>query len=321
MAYQIINAPASQNALLTALKDFLSGAGWTVERAGTINTSFYELLVKFTADPGSGARDYRFSLWSSNTGDHAYISLAGRTGYASGSAVTAQPGHQGGPIFSIKETAMTRAWFFADSKTCHVVAEVAPGYFSHVHFGALDMTFTPPAGDPTGQFIFGGPNSSSYWWDYLTGVPSGNHSLGRGLDTWTGYKSAGLLRLTTASGAMWSGSSSPTWKTNLQRTTSYGYGYVDCPLCPLVFWPRADGSRPLMPINVYGEHSPTQTPNLFLYGTLPKLRTLRFSDMLPATEVTIGADTWVCFPFLGNNRNVSGLYNNYQFGLALKKEV
>jgi hypothetical protein len=129
-------------------------------------------------------------------------------------------------------------------------------------------------------------------------------------------KRGGLLRMTTASGPVWSGTATPTWRTNWSRQST-GSGTLDSPLCPLVLFPRPDDSRPMMPVNVYGEHSPAQVPAYFLYGAVPNLRAISFPGLLAAQELAIGAETWMAFPLQGANPAVTAV--SQQFGMALKK--
>lgn len=297
MAYQIINAPASHDALVSSLITFLVGAGWTNLGSGS---------VRFSHDPGSGSRNYDYNIATSGSGDAAWIRL------------TAEPGSASGPAMSVKAGAMTRAWLFAGSTFCHVIVEVAPGYFSSMHFGFLSMAFSVGTGESTGSFIASGYESTSYEWRDIVAYPSGRLSLTSGL-AGSSFLSSMRLRMKTVSGEQWSGtSSSPSWRTNCHRTFN---AVAESPLCPLVMYPRTDGSRPLMPVNLYGEHSPTQSPNYFLYGSVPNLRALYFHDIAPATELDIGGDTWIAFPILGQNPSVTAISGNQQFGIAIKKET
>jgi len=317
MAYQLISNPASPSAVVQAIGDFLSVNGWTIERTGNVGGE-RELLIRTNHNPGDGARDYRYTLFSNTTGELSWIRVAGRTGYSGAAAWDAQPGHVAGPATSLRHTTMSRLWMFAGSGYCHFVIEVQPGYFSSGHIGVLEMAFAPGAAALTGQFQCSGVANISGRWSQLANTPSGNLPPLVGMSST--YKSGLRLRLDTVSGAAWSGNSAPTWRSDTYQANT-NIVPLQSPKSPVVLWPRPDGSRPLMPVNIYGQHDPAQSINHFLYGTIPAFRSLYFHDLAPATEFNLGGDIWMAFPVLGHNRTVQPILGNREFGMAIYKET
>jgi|GEM_PF-5562884 len=322
MAYQLVNAPTGHVNLLQSLETFLTGAGWTIDRSGVLNGNLYELLVSTSYDSGIGAETFSFSLWVTATGDRVFINLAGRTAYSAGT-IASQTGHAAGPACSVRSGSMTRAWFFATAQACHVFIEVQPGYFSRFSMGCLERAFTPVSGDKTGQYVCGGVADSSGDWDDLSAAQFNNSYSDTVLYGYANTSNRAAMKVRTVTvggGAQWcADGAAPRWYTNAERASGASASQLYSPLCPLVVYPRADGSRPLMPVLVYSGHNPAQSIDRFLLGTFPDLRVLYFAGLNAATEFTIGSDTWVAFPVPGHNRNITAINFGQELGWAVKK--
>lgn len=234
--------------------------------------------------PGDGGADQIFvgaSVFSNVTGDYYNWRLGGFTGYAAGSAFTAQPGAMTDCILPLWNSSMPY-WCIASGKRVIVIAKVSTVYES-AYLGFIDSYATP--GQWSYPLAIGGsmswntePGATSVNWRWsYTGnehrafACGGNYAVVRDVDapirvrksdgTWRGFSIA-----TGPYGLIW----------------PYGCGMTDIRA-------NLDGSYPLLPIvlaedmgaveNVFGE----------LAGTMA---TTGFSNAAENT-VTVGRDTWL----------------------------
>lgn len=316
MAFETGTA-AGVNDLLTKLSTFLAAQGWTINRDATEGSGRWlsvqkgsDLFLNFLSDPAT----------SGTTNPGPWIHLRGATGYAGGSAFTAQPGVQPNNSSANKLTgSFAGYWFFEGDDYIHVVIEIEAGRFRHLQGGTLEKTCTFTGGTYTmGSAPYYSANQPSdptiltnvYPWTLTTTSTAPRNYIradaGEGVQWHSNYQSDtyrhdGMWRENTVV------SGTPTRMAYLRRMLD---------ATPSAVNGLAVLERPRALIR--------KTTGLFVNLGAPRdVRLLSILNMEPKATVTLGSDEWIVFPWSVKSSTVGGetTEKSGAYGLAYRKNL
>lgn len=277
MAYQAHTSIAGHKALMGLLETFLSAQGWTIND----NTVGAERALYVSK--ANGGETFYFEMDSLSTDN---IDLK---------AGVAHPvtGDVSDTVYmNLTTGTMPRAWFFVGDLYCHVVVEVATGYFQNFGFGRLTPAYTYSVSDHEGAFVYG---SDTTEWSSIIGTPYHDRlSLMYYNDTTHPL----TFRSVLTSGVAWE---QPYRAINyLGGTSSLSpFGYI-------ANNENSTGDRIMLPIRIPIENDPSTADNdLFMFGTIPSMAAFSALDLVNATTETIDSDDWVKFPQPYHNQGVT----------------
>jgi hypothetical protein len=306
------------NDLLTKLSTFLAAAGWTINRDEVEGSGRWlsvqkgsDLFLNFLSDPAT----------TGTTNPGPWIHLRGATGYAGGSAFTAQPGVQPNHASINKMTgAFTAYWFFEGDDYIHVVVEVEAGRFRHLQGGTLEKTCTFTGG----TYCMGtAPN-------YSTTTPSNPAGLSNVYPWGTTTSSTvprNYIRADAGDGVQWhSNYQSDTYRhggmwreTNSQSGSEpYRVAFLGRLLNAT---PSAVNGLPVLqrPRALIRK---TNTLHVIL-GAAKDVRLCALNNHDAKAVLTIGADEWILFPWTLRSSTVGDLTTDKSgyYGLAYRKNT
>lgn len=295
--------------LITKLINFATANGWTV------NT------------PTSGRVFVKGGKYYGVNWDASAVYVAGATGYAAGSAWSAQPGASATQPRANDMAGPYQAYhFFSGSAPdyLHVVVETTAGIFKHFMFGELVKHGSFTGGEYIGAVYwhlavvssnqtpnhpnFGhhatpfDSNASSATAVHRSAVradidsKTNNWMVFRDADTWNGNYAKGVIRgANTAGGSFYE---------SLHARSPSEFNAI----------------TPFLPILVSVDRPSSMTSPL---GYAPDLRYINMTNITPGETITIGGVEWMCFPLIQK----TATYNNASsttpssgtFGFAYRK--
>lgn len=313
MAYETASA-SSPNDLLDKLRIFALANGWTVDywggrtspggglQAGSnqaLMLSKSGLCLHFSGTASTGT--------TNNPGN--YLNVYHYPGpWVSTDGTDAQAGKAGTCVANNVTGPYTAYHFFASGQYLHVVLEVVPGRFSHLGAGVLDKAggglSVPYAYALSWEWGITNINLASssfhaYPWDDLGGDSYPNQGGGTFRADSDSISPRNFVLRNSGSNRAVGG-----W-----RGTAFGISYnLTHPPSQLT------GRAMLSPAIVMIERS----PGVFsIAGTPPDLRIVRMDNMAPGEVMTIGSDSWKCFPCIRKN-GPAGVENSAFFGYAYR---
>lgn len=335
MAYQLLTNVANMDTLLGYIRDFLDATGdWTIvqdmvtpDEDGPTSTpeqianlAHGSQLVVSNGDCLAGLRSTTGGLgkdrlylfdgiapYSSGTLD----SMNGNSGnrYDGNGIVAANLFMRG---FQAHAGPFPKAHLFTNdpSTYCHIVVEVSAGVFKHMMFGNLIKfgTWT------------GGGYYCGHWWDtsdtYID-EPTGQHSvpfdnygtLGNSV-SWTVHYENGSDKWISAQET---GSHNGVVRNRGRSAMRGGFGRIFRNIKESSF----SGLIPLGPILVQAVRLTDDPDTTRFIGQAPDVRAVNMTNLAPGATITIGSDTWMCFPMVAKNGAVNQ-YNSKVTGYAYK---
>lgn len=342
MAYSNVTTLATMDAVMGAITTFISGlTGWTFHTnfsatptvgnaAGghvTIasnGTTMVGMRSTTTGISGSNANvlwlfsglgAYSSGIEGSLNGDDGLG--AGYTTLAMAGALTIRgfPGGLTGPFPNL--------YMFSNASGdyVHVVLEWSTGKFRHMAFGKVIQFGTWPGGN--GSYFAG-----SFW---------SQSGLGNGVSGGVINQAASLSHALPFDNGASNGGQGLDWSLNYSNGTDVWISPTEA-VFGAVQHRRGRGSVrgganrmykniqeslftslvPLAPI-VLGADKITDNPVTIRYvGQVPDMRMVNVNHLAPASEFTIGSDTWKCFP-LSSKGQTTGQESSAFAGLAYKK--
>lgn len=321
MAYET-GTPSNIEDLVGKLFTFLVAEGWTQDQLDNTN---------------NWATIHRDSLYVSFRWDataQTDLALYQSLGYTSGAphliASDSGNGDSTVPIDSGRRVNFTAAgpftkyYFFASDAApyyCYVVVEVASGRFRHFGFGNLDKLGTWTGG----EFVYGhvwnlgttqidNPVTTGHTM-FLDGVCTTAANLatvhiegltGMGVnDKWgvVGIAAAGTDRAGNARWALAGGGRAGFW--------GYALGWLTSS--------RLNAYKPLIPMPLIWRNTATAPDTWKLLGHQPDISIVNMKHFSPGDEITVGADTWVVFPWVRKQYLLADTEESWNAGVAYKK--
>jgi hypothetical protein len=292
--------------LINKLITFATANGWTV------NT------------PASGRVFTKGGLYFGLNWDADDVWLCGATGYAAGSAWSAQPGASTNqPRSNDMAGPYTAYHFFTNTSPdyLHAVVETTAGIFKHIHMGQLIKHGSYTGGEyvcacywhPTVVTSSSTPNNPDNAYhavpfdSYASSATAANRSAVRAdidsksnnwmtfldADTWNGNYAKGCVR----------GQNQGILESLHERSPS-----------------EFNQITPLLPMLICGDRPSDMTSPL---GYVPDMRYVNMTNLTPASTITIGTDQWMVFPLIQKTATWGVLNSTTPssgtYGLAYKK--
>jgi hypothetical protein len=298
----VLNTSAADfNAMLTAVRNFLSANGWTVFSDGIAGTS--TLIMQ-----NSTGHKYRLNRTTNNQTDFytgAFVDVLlniswdrGNTGGTPGvwSTVTTT-NDMAGPFPNL--------WLFTDEAAtfCYIVAQTAPVRYSHSGFGEID-----PKGLHESRIDFA---SGLYWYFWSNSAEyEANNNQGNPFN----YLPNGNHRIDLTDGTAWIGipdglldpglffTDGPTmsqpWKLNdreyVKSTGVNNTAYWADYFCNITNKPFAGGII-LSPLPVAA--NPASQDVMAIVGEYPQIALVNMQGLSPGQTLTLADDEWLVFPW------------------------
>ncbi len=316
MAYQTGSSTTSIVDLLNTLFTFATANGWTQNQAPAAVSPFHGGINR-------GTTYVQFADGADSTNMSMFIS----TGWDA-SAAGNQPGDSGAEMRVTQiDGPHENYWFFEQDTYIHVVVEYDAGLFRHFGFGQINKVGTWTGGDYAyGHEWSQGSNSddigSAFHYTAFDGTGPVNTSR-----SWT-------MRVSGADIADYA-SESPTrvWgfggDTNDSRNDNNGV-----PSIPLRSTGRSrfhqeafysipesqlNAFKPLIPIPIYTTIG--ATPDIYrLVGFVPDMRWINMTGIDPAEEISVGGNTWTCFPVTRKKRDQDNTEESANLGIAYRRD-
>lgn len=295
--------------LVDKIRLFAAGMGWSVDfngartdgttgqvvvmRSGALSCAFFtSTAAGSTSDPGQYVGAYTF-----------------RGAYNSGLNAMAQASRSSGTICNRMTGPYLAYWLFGGATYLHCVVELSAGLFRHIGVGLLDGA---------GLLTTGAYNHALRWSSdasYIDVPGSSSHAVPWD-DTGTSAPGRG-----TEVHADSDGVSPRIIKIERDGSTDQGFGgwrgtsatglvqpLAACGLSTLT------GRAMLIPLIVAGSRTGGYRSIL---GAPLDMRLVRMDAIAPGDMITIGADTWRCFPVCRKN-GISGQENSGPYGYAYR---
>lgn len=213
---------------------------------------------------------------------------------------------------------------------CHGVVEIQSGWYRHFGFGILDKFGTYDGGEYSyGHYHDQGSNSDqpynvSHAWPF-DGIGTSNVATGRfcvrfrpNANGWGGTVQSPLQawaitvqsNITDADGRL---------MTFLRGGVRQGY-YMNH-FFEMVNSSAYNGFKPLVPIPVFVYDQPPAPDEYYLIGYGPDIRMINMDGITPGQSLTIGADTWDCYPMGRKRDQLDNIEGTGVVGLAYKRLV
>lgn len=288
MAFQLNTSISDHKNLISLLETFLGANGWTVVDSGSSSEQYL-----YVSRSNAGETFY-YEIESTSTDD---IRIRATTSSQTYPSAEADPSDY--VYLNLINSTILKSWFFTGDTYCHIVVEVASGYFQQAGFGRLTPAFSFSSSDLTGSFCYG--NNGTTW----SSLTTSDSTLMSRLSL--GDYSRNTIRQKATSGNLWS----QAYCLN-ESSTSYLSYYIER-------YYNSTGDRPIFPINVSVVNLP-DTPTLidtYIIGSIPGMRMFNSLNLVNASELTIGSDVWVKFPISYSNYSV-GTYS-FNIGFACLK--
>ena len=340
MAYQSTTA-ASTGDVLDKIRLFAIAQGWTENRwRDSPETAFGKELCISHADAGYFNLAHSKTSYAANTTSINDISINASSGFDNTKKTNEQADKSGAArcaFFSYPATTTKNVFLFGNTQYIYVVLELTTNVYTHLCFGAIDKAWSYTGG----QFV------TATWWDFKSGRHTtkrlsdvGAVSVFMGESYVSGYgfdkPIYGLsLRCDFADSAGINWHNTTAYKGNLGYTINPrpNDGYMDggYPVYNNYRWRTPYGNlsaclpqtmpalSPLLPIvpAIFKDNTS------YLPGQWPDVRYVDLSFIHPKQEITLGSDTWVCFPLIAKHAQnpPTGPYdlNSGTFGIAYKK--
>jgi len=340
MAYTNLTNVADYDTLLGSLRTFLNTAGWTLR---------HDLTTPIAGSPGEGSTGRKLTvqkgdclagLRSVTTTNANRLFLfdgipesasplpslasvqADHLNSNSGIRVTNAQYNQLNEFTSarylqIQAGPFPNVYFFTDSPStyCHVVVEVTDGVYSHMMFGNLQKY---------GTWTGGGYYACSRWGTDVVSidsptstthvVPFGTTATGSVGSEWTlHYESPGSPNTKWVSGNITAYTHGSVKRAGGRANARGGFPEPFRNLGQTPF----SGVIALSPATLLVTNLTTPTSYTIL-GRVPDLRLVNITELVPAEEYILGADTWKVFPYRAKNGGTD-LPNSGVYGFAYKK--
>lgn len=267
MAYQTNTSIAGHKALIGLLETFLTAQGWTINNNANASERF--LHVSKTKD----SEEFFFEIESVNADD---VKLVGGVAHPLTADVSDTV------YLNLTTGTIPQAWFFVGDLYCHVVVEVATGYFQAFGFGKLEPFFTFSSSDLEGSFVYGCANV-----EWSTTRTSMNHDYFSLLRDNSDCPST--IRCVLDSGVAWVNPYFALHSASVSNSLN--------PINMLLEYPNFNGDRIMMPIRIPLLNDPTTALNdSFLIGSIPSMAGLPLGGLINGSETVLGSDTWTKFP-------------------------
>lgn len=337
MAYQLLTNVADMDALLGYIRDFLDDTGdWTIvqdmvtpDEDGPTSTpeqianlAHGSQLVVSNGDCLAGLRSTTGGLGK----DRLYL-FDGIAPYSSGTldSMNGNSGnrYEGNGItqlnlfmrgFQAHAGPFPKAHLFTNdpSTYIHIVVEVSAGVFKHMSFGNLIKfgTWT------------GGGYYCGHWWDtsdtYIDEVsgqhhvPFDNYSGPGGQSLWTVHYENGSDKWICLQEQDNVNSTGVNRKRG-RCTMRGGFGRMFKNIKESSF----SGLIPLGPILFQAVRVTDDPDTTRIIAQAPDVRNVNITNLAPGATITIGSDTWMCFPMTAKN-GANNQYNSKVAGYAYK---
>lgn len=295
-------------------------------------SDFLAKLAAFAATAGytidenvavTGGRRVRISkgtLFIGLNGQPSYIEGRGATGAATGSTIDLSPGATSWSARAqpLPEGPFTRYEFFSDAEGhyVHAVLEQRTGFFKHILFGTVE-----PLGDFIGGHYFEMSNSNiTTLTERQNANSTQNHyPFDAGRNNAVVQYNGGIS--VEADGQVWR-------RIGFASASAYdAFGTL-----------RAGGNEILMaaspsnfdfgvtplPITIYSERANPNAGDVAPVGQPRDVCSVWLEGMNPRQELTIGGDTWICYPIVHQEATVTAgsvNENSWQYGLAYRKRA
>lgn len=306
MAYQTGTSTGPAD-LVDKMRVFAAGMGWAVDFNGPRTDPGYTGRVVILRSGALSCALYTDGAagYSSNPGPYvgAYTF---RGAYNSGLNPMEQAGKSSGTASNKMAGPYQAYWLFGGPTYLHCVVELSAGLFRHIGVGVLDGA---------GSLTTGAYNYALRWSSYYNEIAyfdSSAHCV-----PWDDRGSLASTQIHAdvdgASPVIMQMRQSETsdQATGGWRSTS-GYGLIrplaDCGLSTLT------GRAILSPLIVAGAR---QGGFRSILGAPRDLRLVRMDNLAPGDTITLGADTWRCFPVCRKN-GVSGQESSGPYGYAYR---
>lgn len=321
--------------LMAALVTFVSGLStkpWTVDEHNTTNryATFHRAAegsdrracyVSFRWD---NSTKFRLALYQSTAFSGPSVAPHLHTG-DSGNGSTTSPATSGRRVNFDVQGPFTAYHFFAGEGATpyvYVVVEVSANVFRHFGWGNLDK-FNDWTG---GEFVYGG------FWDIgltanIDNPAAGTHGLL--LDCGATVNEGATVRVEGLPGQGGTGkwgvctsSASPGNDTAaIARvglrgcSRSGGWGY------PLAWIPtsQANAFKPLIPINLFYFRETGAPDTWYPLGRMADVAIVNMKNLTVGQELTVGSDTWKCFPWAKKQYSAGNVIESWNAGYAYKK--
>jgi hypothetical protein len=213
---------------------------------------------------------------------------------------------------------------------CHGVVEVQAGWYRHFGFGTLDKVGTYTGGQYSyGHYHEQGGNSDN--------LISANHAW-----PWDGYGTSSIstgrftVRFLPHQASGWGGAlESPERKWAMAHTTSnvtdgdgarvtnmrggVRQGYYLNHFFEMANSSVYNGFKPLIPIPVFVYDIDANPDEYYLIGYAPDVRYINMDGIQPGQSITIGGDTWDCYPVARKKFDVDNTEGTGLGGFAYKR--
>ncbi len=313
MAYETAGA-SSVNDLIDKLRIFAVANGWTLDFNGVsgLGSGVAVLLHKgsvyvgFATDTSAGA----------DTNDpgprvHTYYFTGA---YSGGAGPLAQAGHSGTSNTNNMTGPFGAYHFFADRDYLHVVVETTPGSFRHFGVGVLEKA----GAVTTATYAYG---TAWHWGSSRIGNILEAHHVLPFNDHGTSIPGAGtVIRADSDSISPRHVRVSDTTGVNGSACGGFIRYYTSehraAPIAGLaLLTPSAlTGRAPLLPLFCSVSRP---SGNLSIIGAPYDMRFVRVDNMVAGELITLGPDSWKCFPVIRKNA-VAGQENSQNFGYAYR---
>jgi hypothetical protein len=292
--------------LINKLITFATANGWTV------NT------------PSSGRVFTKGGLYFGLNWDADDVWLCGATGYAAGSAWSAQPGASTNQPRSNDMAGPYQGYhFFTDSSPdyLHVVVETTAGIYKHFQMGQLIKH---------GSFTGGEYVCAVYWHPTIVTASTtpnnpdnAHHAVPFDCEAGSAtasHRSAVRADIDSKTNNWMAFRDADTWNGNYAKGCVRGQnrGILESlhERSPSEF----NQITPFLPMLICGDRPSSMTSPL---GYVPDMRYVNMTNLTPASTITIGADEWIVFPLI-QKTTVWGVSNSTTpssgtYGLAYKK--
>lgn len=296
MAYQTGSATGIDD-LLDKLRLFLTSNGWTQNLFQPDGDGYRLHLYK-----GAQFVNFRSTQTdppSGTDGLDAHIWVNGSEGFDGGAAWDAQPNASPSSLLRDMPGALPNYWFFANGDCCYVVVEKSVGAFMHMAFGLLEKNgmdvaqsgafiqacYIPPSATPdvtNAAVLFDAGQSSSNYPNHIRVDVDGVNG------TWVEFSSSASLTPRALG---------PCRKKGLNEDLIRAQPNTFCQRTVLLPMPVLVNR----PSNLYS-----------IIGYPPDIAQCVINLHTPADELTLGADTWVIFPWATRGDTFGGM-NAYAY--------
>ena len=289
MAYQTGTANDLDD-LIGIIRAFAEAQGWTIHRH-VVGTAIDSELILSSGSTYAvlKARTFTGSFWYYGVSQNMTIEelwIYGATAYDSAAAFDAQPGSTYEKIANHMYGPFAAYHLFGTAQYIHVVVEQSAGEFRHILFGEIDKTAT---------FTGGAYIAATFWdhnYNYIDSPDSGGHQLPFSAGS-KNYRMNTEVRA-DLDGYTWGicyryDSSKPEVISLPRSGNAMNALLIEC--APNEF----NGVTPLLPMPVAFERTGGKFSPL---GYVPDMRLCNMRNLSPGQEITLGTDTWVCFPMM-----------------------